>query len=142
MSGLSDERRMKRGIGSFMKKSAVGMGAMVVALVMSGRVEAQEGYQKPPAAMEKVLNAPVTPRANVGRARDIVLFYTPVVYPPIAQVAEPFAKLAGWRIDIATSGPHNAPQFYDLHLKRVADGTETKVETASGYTVSQPVPAA
>jgi hypothetical protein len=32
--------------------------------------------------------------------------------------------------------------FMDLHLKRVADGTETKVEMASGYIVSQPVPAA
>jgi len=139
VSGLGDERRMKWGIGSLVRKGAMGMNALVMALLMSGRVAAQEGYQKPPAAVEKVLNAPMTPRASVGRARDIALFYTTVVYPPIAQVAEPFARLAGRRIDIATNGPHNAPRFQDLLLKRVADGAETKVEMAPGYTVSQPV---
>jgi len=86
----------------------------------------------------KVLNAPVTPRASVGRARDIVLFYSPVLYPPIADVAQPFERLAGLRIDVATNGPHNAPRFHNLVLKRVADGHEEKMDLPPGFLVSQP----
>jgi dipeptidyl aminopeptidase/acylaminoacyl peptidase len=99
---------------------------------------AQEVYQKPPRAVLEVLNAPVTPRASVGQARDIVLLYSPEPYPPIADVAQPFARLAGLRIDVATNGPHNAPRFDKLVLKKVSDGSEIKVAIPEGMIVSQP----
>jgi hypothetical protein len=79
-------------------------------LVAGGAARGQEGYQKPPKAVLDVMNAPVTPRASVGRARDVVLLYSPEPYPPIADVAQPFARLAGLRIDEATNGPHNPPR--------------------------------
>jgi len=87
-------------------------------LALAGGARAQDGYQKAPDAILKVLNAPVTPRASVGRARDIVLLYSPVLYPSIADVAQPFVRLAGLRVDVATNGPHNAPRFNNLVLKR------------------------
>jgi dipeptidyl aminopeptidase/acylaminoacyl peptidase len=107
-------------------------------LILAGGAQAQDAYQKPPQAVLKVLNAPVTPRASVGRARDIVLLYEPVLYPPIAELAQPFVRLAGLRIDVATNGPHNAPRFDHLVLKRVADGQEQRIELPSGFYVSQP----
>jgi dipeptidyl aminopeptidase/acylaminoacyl peptidase len=107
-------------------------------LILAGGAQAQDAYQKPPQAVLKVLNAPVTPRASVGRARDIVLLYEPVLYPPIAELAQPFARLAGLRIDVATNGQHNAPRFDNLVLKRVADGQEQKVDLPAGFYVSQP----
>jgi dipeptidyl aminopeptidase/acylaminoacyl peptidase len=100
--------------------------------------KAQDVYQKPPSAVLKVLSAQVTPRASVGRSRDSVLFYSQVLYPPIADVAQPFARLAGLRIDTATNGPHNAPQFNNLILKRVDNGQELKIELPPGFNVSQP----
>lgn len=108
-------------------------------LLLTGPGRAQDGYQKPPEAILKALNAPVTPRASVGRARDIVLLYEPVLYPPIAELAEPFVRLAGLRIDAATNGPHNAPRFKNFVLKRVADGREQRVELPEGFYFSQPL---
>jgi len=107
-------------------------------LVAGGAARGQEGYQKPPKAVLDVLNAPVTPRASVGRARDVVLLYSPEPYPPIADVAQPFARLAGLRIDEATNGPHNPPRFDKLVLKKVEDGSEVKVGIPEGMIVSQP----
>jgi dipeptidyl aminopeptidase/acylaminoacyl peptidase len=107
-------------------------------LTLPGRAQAQDSYQTPPAAILKVLNAPATPLASVGRARDIVLLYSPVLYPPIADLAQPFARLAGLRIDAATNGPHNAPRFNNLILKRVADGQEQKINLPADFYVSEP----
>lgn len=56
-------------------------------LSLAGGARAQDGYQKPSNAILKVLNAPATPRASVGRARDIDLLYSPILYPSIADVA-------------------------------------------------------
>ena len=108
------------------------------AVTGSSPARGQEGYQKPPKAILDVLNAPVTPRASVGRTRDVVLLYTPELYPPIADVARPFERLAGVRIDIATNGPHNPSRFDNLVLKKVADGSEIKVKLPPGFFVSQP----
>ena len=103
-----------------------------------GIARAQDHYQKPPDAVLKVLNAPVPPRASVGRTRDIVLLYSPVLYPSIADLAQPFVRLAGLRIDVATNGPHNGPRFNNLVLKTVADGHEEKIDLPTGFDVSQP----
>jgi dipeptidyl aminopeptidase/acylaminoacyl peptidase len=115
-----------------------GFGLVAGVLFLGAGARAQDGYQKPPSAVLEVMNAPVTPRASVGQARDIVLLYTPEPYPPITEVAQPFARLAGLRIDLATNGPHNAPRFDKLVLKKAADGTEIKVGVPEGTIVSQP----
>jgi dipeptidyl aminopeptidase/acylaminoacyl peptidase len=107
-------------------------------LLLGAGANGQEGYQKPPKAVLEVMNAPVTPRASVGRARDIVLLYSPEPYPSIADVAQPFARLAGLRIDEATNGPHNPPRFDNLVLKKVEDGSETKIALPARAFVSQP----
>lgn len=107
-------------------------------LLLAAGVRAQDSYQKPPDAILKVLNARVTPRASVGRARDIVLLYEPVLYPPVSEIARPFVRLAGLRVDVATNGPHNAARFDNLVLKRVADGQEQRVDLPTGFYVSQP----
>jgi dipeptidyl aminopeptidase/acylaminoacyl peptidase len=115
------------------------LGSMAcVLLALPGRTLAQDVYQEPPPAVINVLNAPVTPRASLGRARDIVLLYSPVLYPPIAELANPYVRLAGLRIDIATNGPHNAPRFNNLLLKSVSDGQEHTIDLPKDFYVSQP----
>ena len=105
---------------------------------LASDTKAQDTYQKPPEEIIKILNAPITPRASVGRARDIVLFYSPVLYPPIAELAQPFARLAGLRIELSTNGTHNAPRVNNLVLKNVADGTEVKVDVPPNFYFSPP----
>jgi len=97
-----------------------------------------DGYQKPPQAILDVLNAPVAPRASVGRGRNIVLFYSPVLYPSIAKLAQPFVRLAGLRIDAATNGPHNPQSYTNLLFKKVDGGAEYKAALPPGFLTSQP----
>jgi dipeptidyl aminopeptidase/acylaminoacyl peptidase len=132
-NGMLNEE-VRRMCGSRLMVLSLAAGLLLVCV----GTRAQEGYQKPPKAVLDVMNAPVTPRASVGRARDIVLLYSPEPYPPIADVAQPFVRLAGVRIDVATNGPHNPPRFDKLVLKKVEDGSETKVAMPEGVFISQP----
>ncbi len=100
---------------------------------------AQQDYQKPPQEILNVLNAPVTPQASVSPSRDVVLLFTPVPYPPIADLAQPMLRLAGLRINPATNGPHNAPRHTNLVVKRVADGGERRIGLAADFYFSPPV---
>lgn len=127
----------KRGRGG----SAITLGAlalMLLATLVAPGAWGQQGYQKPPQAILDVLNAPMTPQASISPSRDVVLLYTPELYPPIADVAQPFLRIAGVRIDVATNGPHNPPRFDHLVLKRVAGGGEKKIALPDGSFVSQP----
>src|SRR5271157_1657402 len=63
-------------------------------------------YEKPPQAILDVLNAPIAPLMNLSPARDVALLYTPLLYPPIADLAQPMLRLAGVRINPANNGPH------------------------------------
>jgi dipeptidyl aminopeptidase/acylaminoacyl peptidase len=132
------ERRLCAFRGGLCRTGIQLLAILLGLLLSAGSALAQRGYQRAPKAISDVLDAAVTPRASVGRARDVVLFYSPVLYPPIAELSQRFARLAGLRIDIATNGPHSAPRFNKLLLKRVADGRETQVALPSDYLVSRP----
>ena len=122
-------------------RKTLAFAALAVTLFAGGvnqQAWGQQGYQKPPKAVLDVLNAPVTPRASVGRTRDVVLLYSQELYPPIADVARPFLRLAGVRIDAATNGPHNPPRYDHLVLKQVADGAEKEIALPESFIVSQP----
>jgi dipeptidyl aminopeptidase/acylaminoacyl peptidase len=86
-----------------------------------------------------VLNAPVTPIANLSPSRDVVLMVTPVLYPPIADLARPMLRLAGVRIDPANNAEHNAPRYTGFVLKRIQDGRELKVTIPIDPYLSAPV---
>lgn len=88
---------------------------------------AQHSYMKPPAQIENVLNAPLTPNASVSPAEDYVILYRSVPYPSIADMAQPMLRLAGLRINPKTHAQHNPPHFADFVLKHVPDGAEKKI---------------
>ena len=125
------------------RRNAISRGFAALALVaftLAGEsARAQQSYQKPPREILDVLHAPVPPQASVSPSRDVVLLFTPVLYPPIAELARPMLRLAGVRFDPANSGSHNAPRYTNLMLKRIADGRETKVALPSGGSFSLPV---
>ncbi len=116
----TDRRALRRGFAATVLAVAI--------FAFAGRpARAQQGYQKPSKAILDMLNAPLTPQVSVNRSRDVVLLFTPALYPPIAELAQPMLRLAGLRINPANNGPHSPPRYTYLVIKRLADGAEKRV---------------
>lgn len=72
------------------------------------------GYDLPPSDVLDVLHAPQPPRPYLSPTRTHVLLVSWVQYPPMAQVAEPFLKLAGVRVEPRTRRKHDTPGGYGV----------------------------
>src|SRR5215204_2238774 len=96
----------------------------------------QQGYKKPPKEVLDILNAPVTPGVSVSPTRDNVILTTGLRYPPLADLAQPMLRLAGRRINPAANSPHRYQNSVALTLKRVADGSEVKIEVPPGAKIT------
>jgi hypothetical protein len=114
--------------------------AACLVLVAALAALAQTGYRRPPQAVLDVLNAPAAPTASLSPTRDYMLLMTSVRYPPISELAQPMLRLAGVRINPNTSGPHRAPNFIALSVKKISDsdGAETKVALPDGAQLGSP----
>lgn len=84
-------------------------------------------YQKPPKAIEDILNSPTTPTLLMSPNRAYALQGSPVRYPPIAELSEPMLRLAGIRINPKTNGLHNTTFQSNLLLRKIPEGTEIKI---------------
>jgi dipeptidyl aminopeptidase/acylaminoacyl peptidase len=84
-------------------------------------------YQQPPKDIRDVLNAPPTPAISVSPQRDYAIFLQAVRYPPIAQVAQPFLRLAGVRVDAGTNSLHMAPYYISFTIKRLPGGEDIAI---------------
>ena len=100
---------------------------------------AGSGYDKPPQNVLDVLHAPSPPTPLVSPTNDRILLVSWVRYPPITQVAEPFLKLAGVRVEPRTRRKHDTPAGYGiapcaqtLLLVDVATSRETRVALPAG----------
>src|SRR5258708_2286615 len=67
------------------------------------------GYDQPPKAVLDVLRAPSPPQPYTSPTHKTILLVSWVDYPSIAQVAEPFLRLAGVRVDPNTPRKHDTP---------------------------------
>jgi dipeptidyl aminopeptidase/acylaminoacyl peptidase len=102
--------------------------AAVVCGVFSSTVWAQiMGYQKPPAAIEQLLDAPPTPLVQVSPDRKTLLIEQPAAHPPIADVAQPRYRLAGLRFNPAASAPSAQPYSVGLSVQTIAGGAARPV---------------
>ncbi len=86
-----------------------------------------ETYQKPPKAIEDILNSPPTPTLLLSPTHAYALQGSPVRYPPIAELSEPMLRLAGIRINPKTNGLHNTTFQSTIILRKVPEGTEIKI---------------
>jgi dipeptidyl aminopeptidase/acylaminoacyl peptidase len=110
---------------------------VAIALLLTVQVGfAQQGYKKPPKAVLDILNAPVTPGISVSPTRDNIILTTGLRYPPLADLSQPMLRLAGRRINPAANSPHRYQYSVALTLKRVADGSEVKIEVPAGAKIS------
>ena len=72
------------------------------------------GYDKPPQNVLDVLHAPAPARPMMSPTRDRILLVSWVTYPSITQVAEPYLKLAGVRLEPRTRRKHDTPGGYGV----------------------------
>ena len=84
------------------------------------------GYLVPPQAIVDILDAPPPPTAIVGPTRDILAFVERRSMPPIAQLARPMHRLAGYRIDPRNSGPWRLPGISGFTVVRLDLATGTR----------------
>lgn len=104
----------------------------LIAFTAPWLAHADIAYQKPPEAIQKVLNAPATPALSVSPARTHIVLAEPLRYPPIADLAEPMLRIAGLRINPKTNGPHSPIYYKRLTLKNLATGAETVIALPAG----------
>jgi dipeptidyl aminopeptidase/acylaminoacyl peptidase len=97
------------------------------------------GYDRPPQHVLDILHAPSPPQPLLSPTRDTLLLVSWVEYPPIAQVAEPFLRLAGVRVEPRTRRKHDTPGGYGVApcarsftLVDVATSRETPVALPDG----------
>ncbi|HSE24559.1 MAG TPA: hypothetical protein VLB68_23030, partial [Pyrinomonadaceae bacterium] len=110
---------------------------VVIALLITVQVcLAQQGYKKPPKEVLDILNAPVTPGLSVSPTRDNAILTTGLRYPPLADLAQPMLRLAGRRINTTANSPHRYQYSVALTLKRLADGSEVKIDVPPGAKIS------
>jgi dipeptidyl aminopeptidase/acylaminoacyl peptidase len=108
------------------------LGALALALCV-GAAFAQQKYEKPPQEILDVLNAPLPPSPFLSPTRDLLALAQPMVYPAIADQAEPMLRLAGVRINPRTNAERSYIYYWTaLTLKRIADGAEFPVAMPAG----------
>lgn len=90
-------------------------------------VAAQEPYRKPPEEIVRILDAPPLPAVSLSPGRNQMLLVERRNLPPIADLAQPMLRLAGFRINPQTNAPHRPRVYVGLTLKRVADGVERRI---------------
>lgn len=101
---------------------------LFASFVFTGAAAGQmSGYQKPPAAIEQLLDAPETPLVSVSPDRAMLLIEQPASFPTIADVAQPRLRLAGLRFNPAASAPAGSGDSYNVGLKlQMIAGGEAK----------------
>ena len=112
---------------------------LVALLLFAATSYGQTTYQKAPKAIADVLNAPTQPQALLSPTRDRLLLVETARYPSIAELSEPMLRLAGLRINPATSGPHAPPRVVGLTMLDIAAGQHTKIEVPEGSRLGEPV---
>lgn len=93
--------------------------------VLSAYAQTALPYQKPPAPIEQLLDAPPTPVVLVSPDGTNLLIEQPATFPSIADVAQPRYRLAGIRFNPVNSSP--SVQTYHIALRLQAlNGTGTR----------------
>ena len=116
-------RIMTKVFGAVKTTRTAGTAAMLVVTVLLAGASAQQlssdagGYRVPPDAIVEILDAPPTPGVLVGPERDVIVLVESRPMPPVAWLARPMHRLAGYRIDPRNSGPWSAPAITALAIR-------------------------
>lgn len=84
-------------------------------------------YQTPGADIVALLDAPLTPLSSLSPDRRHLLLIGYRPYPPIADLARPYEKLAGLRLDPKRPGTQRHTRYTGQTLLSTADGSQRPV---------------
>jgi dipeptidyl aminopeptidase/acylaminoacyl peptidase len=110
-----------------------------VVLMLPVPAQTQTPYQRPPAKILEILDAPVTPDVSLSPTRDRFLLIDQQRYPSIAELARPMLALAGHRFDPANRGPHRPPRNLGFTLQDLAGSEPIGVSLPPGLRPGSPV---
>src|SRR6266487_3097305 len=100
---------------------------LVCLALLSSTLSAQTPYKTPPQVIVDILDAPPLPSASISPDRQWLLLLEQRSMPTIAELAAPMLRLAANRINPRTTGPQLPGGITGLVLKRVAEGTERRI---------------
>jgi len=84
-------------------------------------------YLTPPKEVVDAFDAPPLPAAILSPSKQVIALTYRRAYPTIAELSQPMLRLAGARVNPKTNGPQRTANIYGITLKKISDGTETKV---------------
>ena len=103
------------------------MPLVCVAIVPGALAQTAQHYEKPPAPIEQLLDAPEMPTVSVSPDRATLLIEQPASFPTIVDVAQPRYRLAGLRFNPVASAPAGSSDSWNIGLKLQAlSGGEAK----------------
>jgi len=98
---------------------------LLLLLVNITALAQDNGYQTPPSALTELVIAKPTPSVSVdGQGEWMLLMRRNTATTTIAELSEPELRLAGLRLNPATSGPSRATYINGLTLRRVKGGAD------------------
>lgn len=98
--------------------------------VMLNTMQAQKdkGYQKPPAAIADLIEAPQTPDVSINASGEWMMLMGKPGYPSIEALAQEELRLAGIRINPRTNGSARARSYNGLQLKNIKTAKDFQVK--------------
>jgi dipeptidyl aminopeptidase/acylaminoacyl peptidase len=84
-------------------------------------------YQLPPKEIVEAFDAQPLPAAILSPTKQALALTYRRAYPTIAELSQSILRLAGARVNPNTNGPQRNPNIYAITLKKISDGSETKV---------------
>jgi len=84
-------------------------------------------YLTPPKEVVDAFDAPPLPAAILSPSKQVIALTYRRPYPTITELSQPILRLAGARVNPKTNGPQRTANIYGFTLRKISDGTETKV---------------
>ncbi len=102
--------------------------------------QAAPRYSDPPAPIAQILDTPPTPLPSISPRRDRIALLGRANLPPIAELAEPELRLAGYRINPRNNGPANSRIGWlnALSFQDVATRATRAVRLPQGFRFTSP----
>jgi dipeptidyl aminopeptidase/acylaminoacyl peptidase len=89
---------------------------------------AQTSYQTPPKAIADLVNAPSTPSVSFSKNGDWMMLLERADNPSIEELSQPELRIAGLRINPATSGPSRGRGVENVIIKMTKSGEEIRIK--------------
>src|SRR5712691_10140257 len=109
--------------------------ASTAQLAQTGRQTAPR-YLTPPKEIVEAFDAPLLPQAILSPSKQIIALVYRRNYPTIAELSQPILRLAGARVNPKTNGPQRTANIFAITLKKIADGSEVKVNVPPAANLS------